>query len=371
VCNCPQDCKSCTDTDGGKNYYLQGYAYSSSHPQKEIDFCDNSFANMNMREYYCDENGNVQSTQFNCPNGCSDGACIKESCSDSDGGVNPYISGYCTDSRGTFYDGCLSATGVGPSTQGTYVLESFCMTDAMIEHCKKYNSAEYCNNLPRWCYQAPLIAGNIEWTYFDKNDSLLCLNSCSNGACLQTVSPEGISLRDAKYTAGGSGSDKFNVTIVNGGADIDLSNYQLIFTGNGYQIVIDNTQYQVTNLIGSGIVAFGTSKELQADSSQFYNPIISTNQCGTTIKVGLITRSGTTQGDILVMQDMILSCASVCTNGETKQCGYPGLGACNKYGTSTCINGNWGACTGLVYPTTEICGNGIDDDCDGQVDEGC
>jgi eight-cysteine-cluster-containing protein len=77
---CPQDCKAstCTDSDGGKNYYVKGYAYSSSHPQKETDFCDNSFANMNLREYYCDENGNVQSIQYNCPYGCTDGACIQQ-----------------------------------------------------------------------------------------------------------------------------------------------------------------------------------------------------------------------------------------------------------------------------------------------------
>ncbi|MFT3775810.1 MAG: MopE-related protein [Minicystis sp.] len=62
-----------------------------------------------------------------------------------------------------------------------------------------------------------------------------------------------------------------------------------------------------------------------------------------------------------------------CVNGQTKACyagpaGTAGVGIC-KAGTQTCANGNWGACTGQVTPGTETC-NGLDDDCDGQVDEG-
>lgn len=43
-------------------------------------------------------------------------------------------------------------------------------------------------------------------------------------------------------------------------------------------------------------------------------------------------------------------------------------GACNP-GTRICsAAGTWGACTGVVTPVAENCGNGIDDDCDGFVD---
>jgi hypothetical protein len=31
----------------------------------------------------------------------------------------------------------------------------------------------------------------------------------------------------------------------------------------------------------------------------------------------------------------------------------------------------WGACEGAVGPSQELCGDGIDNDCDGEVDEGC
>jgi hypothetical protein len=59
-----------------------------------------------------------------------------------------------------------------------------------------------------------------------------------------------------------------------------------------------------------------------------------------------------------------------CTEGQTRSCGSSNIGIC-KYGTQTCINGNWGACIGSVNASTEICGNQLDDDCDGTTDENC
>ncbi|MCA9661741.1 MAG: hypothetical protein KC486_25610, partial [Myxococcales bacterium] len=39
-------------------------------------------------------------------------------------------------------------------------------------------------------------------------------------------------------------------------------------------------------------------------------------------------------------------------------------------GTQTCADdGTWGACEGDVVPTTEVCGNNVDDDCNGEVDD--
>ena len=65
---------------------------------------------------------------------------------------------------------------------------------------------------------------------------------------------------------------------------------------------------------------------------------------------------------------------SLCTNGETKACLYTGpsgtenKGIC-KAGTQTCVNGQWGVCAGEVTPQLEIC-DGKDNNCDGQIDEG-
>jgi hypothetical protein len=63
-----------------------------------------------------------------------------------------------------------------------------------------------------------------------------------------------------------------------------------------------------------------------------------------------------------------------CTPGATQPCyfgppGTAGVGIC-KSGTQTCGAGGWESCVGQVVPAiAEICGNGLDDNCDGQVDE--
>ena len=63
-----------------------------------------------------------------------------------------------------------------------------------------------------------------------------------------------------------------------------------------------------------------------------------------------------------------------CRPGQTQPC-YPGpkahagVGLCTM-GSHTCEGdeefGIWGPCTGAGKPAVEICGNGIDDDCDGE-----
>jgi hypothetical protein len=63
-----------------------------------------------------------------------------------------------------------------------------------------------------------------------------------------------------------------------------------------------------------------------------------------------------------------------CTPGATQSCyqGAPGtqnVGPC-KAGVQTCdaSGTSWGPCVGQVLPVSEICANGVDDDCDGVVD---
>jgi hypothetical protein len=52
----------------------------------------------------------------------------------------------------------------------------------------------------------------------------------------------------------------------------------------------------------------------------------------------------------------------------TGPAGTLNVGIC-KAGSRTCTNGTWGSCVGEVLPKTEEC-NGLDDDCDGYVDDG-
>ncbi|MDA8141827.1 MAG: putative metal-binding motif-containing protein [Desulfobacteraceae bacterium] len=62
-----------------------------------------------------------------------------------------------------------------------------------------------------------------------------------------------------------------------------------------------------------------------------------------------------------------ISCA--CTNGATRNTTC-GVGACAATGTETCVNGAWANNTCVAgTPTAEVC-DGIDNNCNGQVDDG-
>jgi streptogramin lyase len=57
--------------------------------------------------------------------------------------------------------------------------------------------------------------------------------------------------------------------------------------------------------------------------------------------------------------------------------GTGGVGICRggfrdcKWDPNLAIWGNWGECIGMILPIAEICGNNIDDNCDGIIDENC
>ncbi|MBX3248553.1 MAG: putative metal-binding motif-containing protein [Myxococcales bacterium] len=55
-----------------------------------------------------------------------------------------------------------------------------------------------------------------------------------------------------------------------------------------------------------------------------------------------------------------------CTHGAGRECGT-NVGRCTR-GTQTCAMGSWTECTG-IGSTDEVC-NHVDDDCDGRIDEG-
>lgn len=60
-----------------------------------------------------------------------------------------------------------------------------------------------------------------------------------------------------------------------------------------------------------------------------------------------------------------------CDEGERRRCGID-VGVCES-GRAVCKEGEWVECVGSVGPIAEVdvCFNGIDDNCNGEVDENC
>ena len=70
---------------------------------------------------------------------------------------------------------------------------------------------------------------------------------------------------------------------------------------------------------------------------------------------------------LLAMTAAASANAQMCSEGESKPCGS-NIGICEA-GTQSCIGGEWTECVDDVEPELESCDNGLDDDCDGLVDE--
>jgi len=74
---------TCTDSDGGLNYYVKGTIsgyllfHSDYNYYEHSDSCSTSQDGNPLNEYYCDSSS-AASTSYNCPYGCSNGACLQQ-----------------------------------------------------------------------------------------------------------------------------------------------------------------------------------------------------------------------------------------------------------------------------------------------------
>lgn len=148
--------QECTDSDGGKDYYVKGTINSidvEGKPFTHTDWCiptnDPAYALFAgyLEENYCRFDDKADVEMYKCPNGCKDGVCIKATtCRDSDGGRDYYTKGYVEESThpSALLDGCVDKTRLG---------EAVCDTNGR---------------------------GDFGLVYYD------CPNGCEDGACIRT-----------------------------------------------------------------------------------------------------------------------------------------------------------------------------------------
>ena len=99
----PAPVAECTDTDGGKDVYVQGRADSADDTGTDACLGTGEF----VIEYYC-ENGELAYEDIACPEDyiCMGGACVERLCMDSDGGEDIRTLGFVQYGVDRYNDAC-------------------------------------------------------------------------------------------------------------------------------------------------------------------------------------------------------------------------------------------------------------------------
>jgi hypothetical protein len=169
---CPNGCSNgacnptnCTDSDGGENYYLKGHI-SGAMPEGFISEDQCVSPEGRLRETIC-VNGYGSSKLHDCPNGCSNGACINstinQSCYDSDRGKNYYLKGTVSNKGLTATDECA----------GVKIKEFYCMQNTI-------KNNEY--------FILKTSTGKKELRYisYSSSDNTVTIKDISTGAMMET-----------------------------------------------------------------------------------------------------------------------------------------------------------------------------------------
>jgi len=211
--NCPEDCAiTCTDSDGGKNYSVQGSICTTIYVSPNvipaaactIDECiypDCDGCADQLLEHYC-ENGKAKSEIVNCSNKCESGACVgNPTCTDSDGGKNYYENGTMFVSSGVenyiSNDFCVNPIycEVVSNQEGSIISNqvSNCPKDKYDQSATIVGTCHICGQkedttscLGNDCFVNEFFCFGSSITGYDADADVYfrCPNGCVNGACI-------------------------------------------------------------------------------------------------------------------------------------------------------------------------------------------
>ncbi len=190
----------CTDSDGGKNYYVKGYVDNGKPKNASVDVtlpdgrlvtdvdaceiykyngdiginsywwigvnsCKNNESQCTLRETFCDANviNGVGINPYNCPNGCRDGACIRANGSEANnsqsnnGNQNNNSSSQisCSSSECSLDGKCYT---LGYRKSGNYCSDNNEFISQLETNVQCNNNFECSSNL---CVNSQCVSGNL------------------------------------------------------------------------------------------------------------------------------------------------------------------------------------------------------------------
>jgi hypothetical protein len=164
---------TCTDSDGGLNYYNKGKLYDNRSLYPSLPIAEDScYTNKILYEQYCTPNPDEEMIGgrigygvfvYSCPNGCSNGVCIgtppaqrtDAKCNDTDGGINYNSFGITTVADYSNFDSCQSGK----------IWEGYCSEDG-------YGIYTKVNQCPKGCLNGACVATPANNTCVDSDGGI-------------------------------------------------------------------------------------------------------------------------------------------------------------------------------------------------------
>ncbi len=302
---------ACSDSDGGNYPAVFGYVTVDSVVYKDV-----CISSTKITEYYCSGNSKL-STTASC-SGCNDGICYSTTCSTANE-CNPVLQKWCDGSS------WLSSSYCTDSNVGCYLIDSSCSSSTCTEGACDYKNHKYCKS--------------NEWLSDDYCDNSLCGtddNSRGYCYCSTTLTTEVYCTDDKDDDCDGSIDCHDSDCVGMAGCECTDGETESCGSTVGECVIGAKTCVDGSWGICSGV-------EAESENCDYKD-----NDCD-----GEIDEDCT------------------CVSGDTRDCGE-NVGVC-KAGMQVCQSDNsWSICYGASYSASEIesC-NGLDDDCDNLVDEGC